>query len=57
VGTEHFARNYQGVSHAKWPKELAPAQTVSFIRCALDTLDIEFRASRAKELSKRAKKP
>jgi hypothetical protein len=36
---------------------LAPAQTASFIRCALDTLDIEFRASRAKELSKRAKKP
>jgi hypothetical protein len=57
--TEHFTRNYQGVSHAKWPKdnhECAPAQTGSVICCTLEAVDIECRPLRVKELSKRAKK-
>ena len=36
--TEHFTRHYQGVSHAKWPKdnhECAPTQTGSIICCPL----------------------
>ena len=57
--TEHFTRNYQGVSHAKWPKdnhECAPTQTGSIICCPLEAVDIECRPPRAEGLSKRAKK-
>jgi hypothetical protein len=57
--TKHFARNYQGVSHPKWPKEnheYAPTQTGSVICCTIEAVDIECPPPRAEELSKRAKK-
>ncbi len=49
--TEHFTRNYQGVSHAKWPKdnhECAPAQTGSVICCTLEAVDIDAARSESK---------
>ena len=57
--TEHFARNYQGVSHAKWPKakhECAATQTGSVTCCPLKAVDIECPPPRAHRPSKRAKK-
>jgi hypothetical protein len=57
--TEHFARNYQGVSHAKWPKakhECAPTETGSVICCPLKAVDVECRPPRVDRPSKRAKK-
>jgi hypothetical protein len=39
--TEHFARNYKGVSHAKWPKakhECAATQTGSVICWTLEAM-------------------
>ena len=57
--TEHFARNYQGVSHAKWPKakhECAATQTGSVICWTLEAMDVERHPRRAHRPSKRAKK-
>jgi hypothetical protein len=57
--TEHFTRNHQGVSPAKWPKDIheyAPTQTGRVICYPLEAVDIECRSPRAAELSKRAKK-
>ena len=48
--TEHFTRNYKGVSHAKWLQndhEYAPTQTGSVICSPLEAVDIECCPPRA----------
>jgi hypothetical protein len=54
---ERFTRNYQGVSHAKWLKAnyaCAPIRTGTVTRTP-KPVDVERRAYRANETSKRAK--
>jgi hypothetical protein len=54
---ERFTRNYQGVSHAKWLKAnyaCAPIRTGNVTRTP-QPVDVERRAYRANEISKRAK--